>query len=143
MKVTVHAEGSAKEIAAQLMEHAGVYGGVATTGPSPKTGGKAGKKGKDAPAEETEEEEEFDLGNEEEETEEEPETEEETETEEEPETEEEEEGPTADDIVEAFQKYAKKNSRDAAAKVLKSFKVKSVRELKKADYAKVLKALKK
>lgn len=142
MKVTVHAEGSAKEIAAQLNEHAAIYagGGKAAPAPAAVAGAKKGKKAK-------EDEEEFDLEEQEEDESEETEEEsEEEETEEESEDEDadeaEDDGPSLEDMVSAFQKYAKKTSRDKAAAVLKKFKVKSVRDLKAKDYKAVLKSLK-
>ena len=55
--------------------------------------------------------------------------------------EEEEQGPTVEDVTKAFKAYAGKFSREAALKVLKSFKVKSVSELKPEIYPKVLKTL--
>lgn len=148
MKVTIHAEGSAKEIAQQLTEAAAVYGGGSA--PAASAPVKTGKPGRPAKPKD-EEEEEFDLTDaeeeqEEEENENEEESEEETEEEEESgESEsEEEEAPSVSlqDVIGAFQKYAKKNSREDAAKVLKKFKVKSVKDLKKDQYPAVLKALK-
>lgn len=69
--------------------------------------------------------------------------EEETEETEEEETEEEEasEEPTRADVIAALQAYAEANSRPKAMKILSKFKVKSVKDLKKSDYAKVIEAL--
>ncbi len=52
-------------------------------------------------------------------------------------------GPTLEDLIAAFQKYAKKHSREKAGKLLAALKVKSVRDIKAKDYEKVLKALSK
>jgi hypothetical protein len=151
MKVTVHAEGKPHEVAQQLTEAALLIqlGGEKIAGKAPAQPAAATKAPKDAkpgkkakPADE--EEEEFEL-DETEETEEEEEAEEsEDETEEEEEAEEEEEtAHEIDDVIAAFQGYAKKHSREKAAKVLAKFKVKSVRDLKAKQYAEVMAILKK
>ncbi len=49
---------------------------------------------------------------------------------------------TVDDVIEALQAYAEANTRDAAKKIVASFKVKSVHDLKETDYAKVIAKLK-
>lgn len=130
MKLTVYAEGSAKEVAEELRTVAATLdGGKAVAAEKTEKVSKKKKK-------EEAEEEEFDLGDAEE-------TEEETETEEEEETEvEEEDDTTIEDVIGAFQKYAKKHSREKAAKVLAKFKVKSVRDLKPANFSQVLGLLK-
>ncbi len=46
-----------------------------------------------------------------------------------------------EDVIEGLQKYAEENSRDEAKKILAKFKVKSVHDLKKSDYPKILKLL--
>lgn len=54
----------------------------------------------------------------------------------------EEKTPTLEnDIIPAFQAYAKKHSREAAAKVLAKYKVKSVRDLPEAKFGEVIKTL--
>jgi hypothetical protein len=57
------------------------------------------------------------------------------------ETEEVSSDPTLEDVIEALQTYAETNTRDAAKKILASFKVKSVQDLKESDYPKILKKL--
>ncbi len=54
------------------------------------------------------------------------------------ETEEEEIGYNAKSVLEAARSYAKRNSRDQLAKVLKGFNVKAVSELKEKDYPKFM-----
>lgn len=84
-------------------------------GPSPTAKPITGKT--KPPAKPVEEEEEFNLG------------------------ETEEEAPvkvTIKDVVTGFQAYAKANGRDEAAKILKKFKVKNVHDLKPEQYAKAL-----
>lgn len=149
MKLSVHVEGKTPaEIASALRAHADTMSPTAQA-TTIKAPGKAGRPAK-TKVEETEEEEEFDLSDQEET--EEDETEEETESEEEETEEDETEEETEEEetpaislqtVIEAFQKYAKKHSREKAAKVLAQFKAKSVRDLKKDQYAKVLGALKK
>lgn len=63
---------------------------------------------------------------------------EETETEEE---EAEEASTSLDDVIGAFKVYAKKHGSEKAAKILKSFGVKSVRDLKSTKYDSVIKTL--
>lgn len=54
-----------------------------------------------------------------------------------------EDGPTLAQVVQEFQRYAKKNGRPAALDILrKKFKVKSVNELEESTYTKVIAALK-
>ena len=45
------------------------------------------------------------------------------------------------DLIPALQKYAKDNSREDAAKILKKFKTKSVHDLKVSDYPAVMEML--
>lgn len=56
---------------------------------------------------------------------------------------EEETGWTLTQVIDAFKKYAKNNSREKAAKVLAKYKAKSVRDLKETDYDSVMKTLSK
>lgn len=46
-----------------------------------------------------------------------------------------------DDIIPAFQKYAKKHSREKAAKIIAKFKAKKVQEISPKHYSEVLKLL--
>jgi hypothetical protein len=48
---------------------------------------------------------------------------------------------TLEQVLDAAKKYAKKHSREKAAKVLKKFKVASVRDLKPAQFKEALQAL--
>jgi len=48
---------------------------------------------------------------------------------------------TEDDMIKAFKAYANEHSREKAGKILAKFGVKSVRDLKAAEYGKVLKTL--
>ncbi len=135
MKLTVHFEGETKEeLLAELAGAIRLIGGN-------------GKRTKAAPVDEDE-----DLDTEEE-------SEEETEVEETEEESDDDEieageddaptvkskkgskGPSLDDVIKAFQKYAKKNGRGAAKKVLTKYKVESVQDLDEAHYAKVLKLI--
>ena len=52
----------------------------------------------------------------------------------------EDETPTFADVVAAFQSYSAKYSREEAGKILRKFKVKSVKDLKPEQYKDVLKA---
>lgn len=123
MKVTVHAEGTASEIAAQLNEHAAVYFSAKGVGEKPV---KRSEKLKAADAEEAPAEDE-DAGFGEEET---PEEADDAE-------------PTLDDVITACQKHAKKSGgREATqAVLLKKFKVKNVKELKSSQFALVIATL--
>lgn len=145
MKATIHVEGkNAKELADGVRAHLAVYEAAAGGKTAPAKPGKSGKSA--APADD--EDEELDISDDEDEESEEEETEEgeseeEEETEEEEEEEEEESGSLSlQDLIGAFQKYAKKHSREKAKKILAKFKVAGVKDLKKADYKAVMKLLK-
>lgn len=45
---------------------------------------------------------------------------------------------TLEEVLKGFASYAKENGRDAAIKVLQKFKVKSAKDIKSSEYAKVL-----
>ena len=128
MKLTIHLEGKTKEeLAKQLAEHLALL----TAAPAAKAGkaAPAAKKGK---AKDEDEEDDSDDEDEEESE----------DDEDEDEEEEESDGPTLEDVLAACQKYAKKHGRAAVPGVLKKFKVESARDLKPAQFEKVLAALK-
>lgn len=143
MKITVHLEGkNGAELAQGLRAHLALLEGGTTAATTATTTTKTGKKTAKAPVETEEEEEDFDLtsGEDEEELDMDGADEADADAEEEEEA---EEATSLEDVIGAFQKYAKKHSREKAAKVLATFKAKSVRDLKAAQYDKVLAALKK
>jgi hypothetical protein len=123
MKLTVHLEGADRaELVKGLKAHLALIEGAGTTETvtaPPKRGRPPGGTTA-APAEE------FDLGFDGEgaavET---------TETEEEA-------APTYEDVIDALKAYAGKNGKEKAGKVLAKFKVKSVKDLKEAQYKDIL-----
>lgn len=137
MKVTVHAEGTAAEIAKQLSVHAAVY--ASTTAPTKTPKGKASK----AEPEEEEEDADFTDSDDEETESEDSAEEEDTDSDDSEDDADEEDTLNLKTVIAGFKAYAKKHSRDKAAAVLKQFKVKSVQDLKKTQYPLVMKALKK
>jgi hypothetical protein len=107
---------------------------TAPTTETPKTVKKAkARKPEDVTTLDEDTDEELDFGSDEEET-------EETEAEAEEELTE-EKVLALTDVISAFQTYAKKNSREKAAKVLTKFNAKSVRDLKPNQYGSVMNAL--
>ena len=58
-------------------------------------------------------------------------------------TEEEDEGPTLEDVRKVVKNFATKHGKDKALKLLSKFKVTSIPDIKKADYAKVIELAKK
>lgn len=134
MKVTIHCEGTPKEIAAQLNAAADIYNNtpVGSAAPAEKPA-KAKKTTK--PAEES-----FDLASDD--AADDAEADDLTEEEEE-ETEEEETGPGLEEVQAALAKHAKKHDRASAMKILAKYKVKTVKDLKAKDYAAVISAAKK
>jgi hypothetical protein len=131
MKVTVHAEGNAIEIAKQLGQHADVYlkAGATETTPVKQPGKKAAKAAEPefdaedaSDAEETEEEDTSDAD-----------AEDDADAEEVPEHE---------AVVKAFQKYAKKHGQDKAVAKLNKLGYKSITKIKPEMRADVIAAVK-
>jgi hypothetical protein len=131
MKVTVHAEGNAIEIAKQLGQHADVYlkAGATETTPVKQPGKKAAKAAEPefdaddaSDAEETEEEE--------------------TEEAEDADDADEEEVPEHEAVVKAFQKYAKKFGQEKAVAKLNKLGYKSITKIKPEMRADVIAAVK-
>ena len=135
MKVTIHAEGTGNEIAAQLEEAAIAFRSAGEVGGKPvkRSEKLAAKNAEKEESEETEEtetnEDDGGFGEAEEGA---------PEAEEAPEL-------SLDDVIEACQKHAKAagGREKTQALLLKQFKCKNVKQLKPADFAKVIAALKK
>lgn len=123
MKVTIHAEGSASQIASQLSEAAAVYLSAKGVGEKPV------KRSERKEAEEAEETP--------------PETDDSGFGEAEEAEEAEAAAPTLDDVIEACQSHAKRvgGREKTQAILLKVFKVKKPQELKSKQFADVIKAL--
>lgn len=158
MKVTLHLEGTRQEIVEQIDEARLVY--TSSLEAQPAKGAKKAAKGKkpkdeDVEEEEDEDEEESDDSEDEDEEEESDDEEEESEDEDEEESDDEEEessskAPKKEAVVKALKTYAAKGAKfkDKAMAALGSFKsaagkkVKHVDDMKKSDYALLLKKLK-